>query len=98
MRTAAAVLGLMLGMVGAVRAAESDDAPVRTGLLADVGDYVTAPVRWRGLEWSEFAATVALTIAAHHYDTTVRDHFTAGSPDALGGNSHDLQDYAPAAG
>jgi membrane-associated phospholipid phosphatase len=93
---AAAALGLMLGACGAVHAAESDDAMVRTGLLADVEDYVSAPVRWRALEWSEVAGTLALTVAAHHYDTRIRSHFTAGS-NPIGGNTHDLADYAPAA-
>jgi hypothetical protein len=96
---AAVAAGLLLLVAGAVHAADGEEpeTAARTGLVADVEDYVTAPVRWRVPEWSEFAATVAVTVAAHHYDTTVRNHFTAGVADPLKSNSHDLSDYAPAA-
>jgi membrane-associated phospholipid phosphatase len=83
---------------GQVTGTDQADTTARTGLLGDIEAYATAPLRWRGQEWTYFGATLAAVGVAHHYDGDVRTHFTRNSPAPLNSsNSHDLQDYAPAA-
>lgn len=60
--------------------------------------YVTAPLRWDGKDWLYFAGAMTVIGVSHNFDGDVRRHFTRHSPDALSSsNSHELQDFAPAA-
>ena len=64
--------------------------------LDAVEAYVTAPLHWDTHDWLYFAGAMTAIGVSHHFDTTVRNHFTAGSPSALNSsNSHDLQDSIP---
>ena len=64
--------------------------------LDAIGAYVTAPIHWDTEDWLYFAGALTAIGVSHHFDSTVRDHFTAGSPSALNSsNSHDLQDSIP---
>lgn len=66
-------------------------------IAADVGAYFTAPLRWDRGDWMLFGGTFAAVAAAHHYDNSVRTHFTRGSGTALDGkDSKELQDAVPA--
>ena len=55
-----------------------------TRTLEDAGAYFTAPLHWNGRNWAFFAGAVAVTAAAHHYDTQARNHFDRGYPSPLG--------------
>lgn len=67
-------------------------------IVADVGAYVTAPLHWDRGDWTLFGGALAAVAAAHHYDDTVRTHFTRGSATPLDGKDpKELQDWAPAA-
>jgi len=75
----------------------ADNLTIRSA-LEDGKLYFTAPLHWDEREWLEFGGTLALIGAAHHYDESVRNHFTAGSSTALTQTTaHDARDYAPAA-
>jgi membrane-associated phospholipid phosphatase len=66
--------------------------------LSTVGDYVTAPIHWKGPQWLEFGAAVAAVGVAHAEDARVRDHFVGSGPQSLArGSTHTLQDALPAA-
>jgi len=78
-------------------ATETKVAP-SSGILSDVKDYFTAPIRWDSQDWIYFGGTVAAIAVTHHYDDQVRRHFTTGqyASNLTSPNSHDLQDAAPA--
>jgi membrane-associated phospholipid phosphatase len=66
--------------------------------LEDTKLYFTAPLRWDGRDWLEFAGTLVAIGVAHEFDDEVRDHFAGDSADGLGaGDSHDASDYIPTA-
>lgn len=70
--------------------------PAPGTVLADVGAYVASPLHWDRTDWSLMGGSVAAIALAHHYDTSVRDHFARGAPlDAK--DSSDLKDAIPAA-
>lgn len=75
----------------------SDEPPKREGLLVDIKDYYTAPLRWDVRDWAYFAGAAGLVAAAHHYDSQVRTHFIKQGVKPLGGNTKDLQDALPTA-
>ncbi len=75
---------------------DANEAPKRGGLLLDIKDYYTAPLRWDVRDWAYFAGAVGLTAAAHHYDSQVRTHFISQGAKPIGGSTKDLQDAAPA--
>jgi len=86
------VLGIEAAMPG-----RADDLKVRSA-LEDGKLYFTAPLHWDAHDWLDFGGTLALIGAAHHYDDSVRNHFTSGSGNATAQFvSHDARDYAPAA-
>jgi PAP2 superfamily len=67
-------------------------------VVADAGAYFTAPLRWDRENWALFGGSLAAVALAHHYDDSVRTHFTRGSSTALDGkDSKELQDYLPSA-
>ncbi len=77
--------------------AHGDDAVTIRSALTDVGQYVTAPVRWDAEDWSYFGITAAAVAAAHEYDGTVRKHFATGSKALLDGkDTNSLRDALPA--
>jgi membrane-associated phospholipid phosphatase len=66
------------------------------GLLLDIKDYYTAPLRWDVRDWAYFAGALGLIAGAHHYDTQVRDHYVKDPTAPLGTkNSKELQDALP---
>jgi len=74
-----------------------EEQPARKGLLADIEAYYTAPLRWDATDWTFFAGVLAAVAVAHHFDSDVRTHFTAGSSNALAsGDPNDLKDAVPA--
>lgn len=102
-RVAATAISAWLAWTHAVAQTPSSpppplDQPPEKGLLADIKAYYTAPLRWDLTDWSYFAGVVAAVGVAHHFDSDVRTHFTAGSSTALkSGDPNDLQDALPAA-
>jgi membrane-associated phospholipid phosphatase len=67
-------------------------------VASDVGAYFTAPLHWDRGDWTLFGGTLAAVALAHHYDNSVRSHFTRGSNTALDGKDpKELQDAVPAA-
>jgi membrane-associated phospholipid phosphatase len=66
----------------------------KTGLVADIKDYFTAPLHWSWGDWATFGGVLVAIGAAHHYDSQVRNHFVAANPDT---SSRDLQDALPTA-
>ncbi len=67
------------------------------GLLLDIKDYYTAPLRWDVRDWAYFAGALGLIAGAHHYDTQVRDHYVKDPTAPLSTkNSKELQDALPA--
>ena len=67
-------------------------------IAADVGAYFTAPLHWDRGDWTLFGGSLAAVAVAHHYDNSVRTHFTRGSSTALDGKDpKELQDAVPAA-
>jgi PAP2 superfamily protein len=87
--------------VGVAPPAAGDDSEqpggTHGGLLEDIKDYYTAPLRWRVRDWAYFAGAAGAVAAAHHYDTQVRTHFIKQGAQPIGGSTHDLKDAAPAA-
>jgi undecaprenyl-diphosphatase len=80
---------------GASSAQPAEEAP-RKGLLVDIEDYYTAPLRWDLKDWGLFGGSLAAIAVAHHYDSDVRNHFTKGSTAPLDGSDpHSLKDAAP---
>ena len=65
------------------------------GILTDVKDYYTSPLRWDGTDWALFGGSLGAIALAHHYDSQVRAHFVQGSG-ASSANS-DLEDALPGA-
>jgi len=66
--------------------------------LADAGAYVTAPLHWDRTNWTEFGVSIAAVALAHHYDDSVRHHFTRRMSNPLDSrNSSDAKDALPAA-
>lgn len=66
--------------------------------LEAIKAYVTAPARWDGRDWLLFGGTLAAVGVAHHFDTSVRDHFAGNAPTFPSNGSPDtLQDALPAA-
>src|SRR6185312_5487094 len=64
--------------------------------LGAIEAYVTAPARWDTRDWLLFGGTLAAVGVAHHFDTTVRDHFAANAPTSVSAGSPDtLQDALP---
>jgi len=85
-----------LGVAPAATADDSDEAGgTHGGLLEDVKDYYTAPLRWNVRDWAYFAGAAGAVAAAHHYDTQVRTHFIKQGAQPIGGSTHDLQDAVP---
>lgn len=58
--------------------------------------YVSAPARWDGRDWLLFSGTLAAIGVAHHFDTSVRDHFAGNTPTSAS-SADTLQDALPAA-
>jgi membrane-associated phospholipid phosphatase len=59
----------------------------------DLKDFATAPARWRGREWAQFAGVIGAIGLAYQSDTHVREHFANdGEPDY-----HEVEDAMPAA-
>jgi hypothetical protein len=82
---------------GASRSQPTDEAP-RKGLLVDIEDYYTSPLRWDLRDWGLFGGSLAAIAVAHHYDSDVRAHFTKGSTAPLDGSDPEaLKDLAPVA-
>lgn len=92
--------------VGPTPSANADDNPAGTtdpgqaetqhsGLLLDIKDYYTAPLRWDVKDWAYFGGVIAAVAAAHHYDSDVRTHFIKEGSHAIGGSTDDLQDAIP---
>jgi membrane-associated phospholipid phosphatase len=99
-----AVLALDLAFATHAVAAESVDSDLSPAsltphaIIADAGAYLISPLHWDRTDWSLFAGSIAAVAVAHHYDSSVRDHFTRGSNSALSSkNAGDLQDAVPAA-
>jgi PAP2 superfamily len=67
----------------------------RTGLLVDIEDYYTSPLRWNAKDWAYFGGTLAAFAVAHHYDTQVRTHFIRQGAKPIGGSTQDLHDAIP---
>ncbi|HEX4050299.1 MAG TPA: phosphatase PAP2 family protein [Steroidobacteraceae bacterium] len=66
--------------------------------LKAIEAYVTAPARWDGRDWLAFGGSLAAIGVAHHFDTSVRDHFAGTAPTSVSNGSPDtLQDALPAA-
>jgi hypothetical protein len=77
---------------------EPTEALTPRKIMADTGSYITAPLRWDGKDWALFGGSLAAVALAHHYDDTVRRHFTRSSSNPLDStNSKDLQDALPGA-
>ncbi len=66
--------------------------------LKAIEAYVSAPARWDGRDWLLFGGTLASVGVAHHFDSSVRNHFAGGiGPSASSGSPDTLQDALPAA-
>jgi membrane-associated phospholipid phosphatase len=79
--------------------AEDDQEPPQpSAVVTDIEAYVTAPLRWSGMDWLLFGGAVGAVALAHQYDSEVRTQFTHNSPSYLSPNqdNFDLQDAAPA--
>ena len=66
------------------------------GLLLDIKDYYTSPLRWDLKDWAYFGGAVGLFAVARHYDTQVRTHFIKQGAQPIGGSTQDLHDWIPA--
>jgi PAP2 superfamily len=66
------------------------------GLLLDIKDYYTSPLRWDLKDWAYVGGAAGLFAVARHYDTQVRTHFIKQGAQPIGGSSKDLQDAIPA--
>ena len=77
---------------------DADDERGRVATVAaDAKDYVTAPLRARGPQWSRFAATLGAIALAHRYDDDVREHFdTVTVAPGTSLDTRDARDAAPA--
>jgi hypothetical protein len=85
-----------LGVAPATKDGDSDQpSGTHRGLLEDIKDYYTAPLRWNVRDWAYFAGAAGAVAAAHHYDTQVRTHFIKQGARPIGGSDHDLQDAVP---
>jgi membrane-associated phospholipid phosphatase len=74
------------------------EATLPRRIVSDVGAYFTAPLRWHRDDWTLFGGSLTALAVAHHYDNSVRTHFTRGSSTALDGKDpKELQDAVPAA-
>jgi membrane-associated phospholipid phosphatase len=100
------VVGLLLCLFCTTRAAAADQvnadlsptSPTLHTVVADVGAYVTSPLHWDSTDWGLFGGSIAAITLAHHYDSSVRNHFTRDSTTALDGKDVGaLQDAVPAA-
>jgi len=77
---------------------DEPSGPTLHSSLSDAGAYVTAPLHWNRTNWTEFGATIAAVALAHHYDDSVRSHFTRRMANPLDSkNSSDAKDALPAA-
>jgi len=66
--------------------------------LKAIGAYVSAPARWDARDWLLFGGAIASVGVAHHFDSSVRDHFAGNAPTSVSNGSPDtLQDALPAA-
>lgn len=74
---------------------DDQDPAQKSGLLQDIKDYYTAPLRWDVRDWAYFGGAIAAVAAAHHYDSDVRTHFIKKGAQPLGGSTYDLQDAIP---
>lgn len=92
-----ALLALCGPLLSTADADEAESITVRR-VAGDVGAYFTAPLHWDHSDWTLFGGAVAAVAVAHHYDNSVRTHFTRGSATALDGRDRkELQDWMPAA-
>lgn len=73
-----------------------ESEPHAPALLADIGAYFTAPLRWDGHDWAWFGGSVLAVGLAHRYDSQVRTHFVGNAPAAAIG-SNDTRDAIPTA-
>ena len=80
------------------RRADTRDEPGRAGaVVADVKDYVTAPLHAGRVQWVRFGATLGAIAFAYQLDDDVRDHFgTLTAPLGTSADTHDARDAAPA--
>jgi membrane-associated phospholipid phosphatase len=74
---------------------DNDTGPKHPGLLTDIKDYYTSPLRWGLKDWAYFGGAAGLVAAAHHYDSQVRTHFVKQGAEPIGGKTNDLQDFVP---
>ena len=75
---------------------DGGEGPVAT-VVADVRDYVTAPLRARRPQWVRFGAALGAIAAAHRYDDDVREHFdTVTAAPGMSPDTRDARDAAPA--
>lgn len=74
---------------------DNDNGPTHPGLFTDIKDYYTAPLHWDLKDWAYFGGAIGLVAASHHYDSQVRTHFVKQGAQAIGGGTHDLQDFVP---
>jgi membrane-associated phospholipid phosphatase len=79
--------------------ARVDDGPSRVrAAVADVKDYVTAPLHARRQQWTRFGAVLGTVALAYQLDDDVRDHFgTVTAPAGTSPDTNDARDAAPAA-
>lgn len=97
------IAGPVLAAWSAATVAVSYSGPVFAGATArdvidEVGQYVTAPLRWDGRDWMYFGGTVVAVAAAYQYDDAVRTHFVGQASGPLPAeNRHSMEDFAPAA-
>lgn len=77
---------------------DSTEAFTPRRVISDAGAYFTAPLHWDRYDWGAFGGSLAAIALAHHYDDSLRTHFTRGSSTALDGkDSKSLQDALPVA-
>ncbi|HEY7930371.1 MAG TPA: phosphatase PAP2 family protein [Steroidobacteraceae bacterium] len=81
--------------------ADPDEPSCPTPLSRSLGAikaYVSAPARWDARDWLLFGGALASVGVAHHFDSSVRDHFAGATrPSASSGSPDRLQDALPAA-
>jgi membrane-associated phospholipid phosphatase len=66
-------------------------------VVADVKDYVTAPLHARRPQWVRFGAALGAIALAHQYDDDVREHFgTVTAAPGTKPDTRDARDAAPA--
>lgn len=73
-----------------------DSSSGTPSLVADIGAYFTAPLRWERSDWAWFGGTLLTIGLAHRYDSQVRTHFVGQGP-AANLNTQDTKDAIPAA-